>query len=83
MGPLNNGTTDQQANSKYNRSGQGSQCNQAIMLVTDGAPYNFEEIFAAYNWPQLHVRVFTYLIGREEKKVRDLSWMACANKGEK
>ncbi|XP_050730030.1 voltage-dependent calcium channel subunit alpha-2/delta-3-like isoform X16 [Eriocheir sinensis] len=69
------------ANSKYNRSGQGSQCNQAIMLVTDGAPYNFEEIFAEYNWPQLHVRVFTYLIGREEKKVRDLSWMACANKG--
>ncbi|KAG0723165.1 Voltage-dependent calcium channel subunit alpha-2/delta-4 [Chionoecetes opilio] len=66
---------------RYNKSGQGSQCNQAIMLVTDGAPYNFEEIFSKYNWPHLQVRVFTYLIGREEKKVRDLYWMACANKG--
>ncbi|XP_047483058.1 voltage-dependent calcium channel subunit alpha-2/delta-3-like isoform X3 [Penaeus chinensis] len=68
-------------NSKYNKSGQGSQCNQAIMLVTDGAPYNFEEIFSRYNWPHLQVRMFTYLIGREETKKRDLKWMACANKG--
>ena len=82
-GPLNNGTTHLQTNSQYNKSGQGSQCNQAIMLVTDGAPYNFEEIFSKYNWPHLQVRVFTYLIGREEKKKRDLRWMACANKGEK
>ncbi|XP_069952254.1 voltage-dependent calcium channel subunit alpha-2/delta-3 isoform X30 [Cherax quadricarinatus] len=66
---------------RYNKSGQGSQCNQAIMVVTDGAPYNFEEIFAKYNWPHLQVRMFTYLIGREETKVRDLNWMACANKG--
>lgn len=66
---------------RYNKSGQGSQCNQAIMLVTDGAPYNFEEIFSRYNWPHLQVRMFTYLIGREETKKRDLKWMACANKG--
>ncbi|KAK8393341.1 hypothetical protein O3P69_013382 [Scylla paramamosain] len=66
---------------KYNKSGQGSQCNQAIMLVTDGAPDNYEKIFSTYNWPHFQVRVFTYLIGREEKKKRDLSWMACANKG--
>nr|XP_045625506.1 voltage-dependent calcium channel subunit alpha-2/delta-3-like isoform X3 [Procambarus clarkii] len=71
----------QRSNNKYNKSGQGSQCNQAIMVVTDGAPYNFEEIFAKYNWPHLQVRMFTYLIGREETKVRDLNWMACANKG--
>ncbi|XP_042866584.1 voltage-dependent calcium channel subunit alpha-2/delta-3-like isoform X9 [Penaeus japonicus] len=71
----------QRKNSKYNKSGQGSQCNQAIMLVTDGAPYNFEEIFSKYNWPHLQVRMFTYLIGREETKKRDLKWMACANKG--
>ncbi|KAK8393338.1 hypothetical protein O3P69_013382 [Scylla paramamosain] len=68
-------------NSQYNKSGQGSQCNQAIMLVTDGAPDNYEKIFSTYNWPHFQVRVFTYLIGREEKKKRDLSWMACANKG--
>ncbi|KAK8393328.1 hypothetical protein O3P69_013382 [Scylla paramamosain] len=66
---------------RYNKSGQGSQCNQAIMLVTDGAPDNYEKIFSTYNWPHFQVRVFTYLIGREEKKKRDLSWMACANKG--
>ncbi|XP_045110036.1 voltage-dependent calcium channel subunit alpha-2/delta-3-like isoform X21 [Portunus trituberculatus] len=66
---------------RYNKSGQGSQCNQAIMVVTDGAPDNYEKIFSTYNWPHFQVRVFTYLIGREEKKKRDLSWMACANKG--
>ncbi|XP_064082138.1 voltage-dependent calcium channel subunit alpha-2/delta-3-like isoform X2 [Macrobrachium nipponense] len=66
---------------QYNKSGQGSQCNQAIMLVTDGAPNQFEEIFAKYNWPHLQVRVFTYLIGRQEAAVRNLKWMACANKG--
>ncbi|KAK8393336.1 hypothetical protein O3P69_013382 [Scylla paramamosain] len=71
----------QRTNSQYNKSGQGSQCNQAIMLVTDGAPDNYEKIFSTYNWPHFQVRVFTYLIGREEKKKRDLSWMACANKG--
>ncbi|XP_045110033.1 voltage-dependent calcium channel subunit alpha-2/delta-3-like isoform X18 [Portunus trituberculatus] len=71
----------QRSNSKYNKSGQGSQCNQAIMVVTDGAPDNYEKIFSTYNWPHFQVRVFTYLIGREEKKKRDLSWMACANKG--
>ncbi|XP_042222529.1 voltage-dependent calcium channel subunit alpha-2/delta-3-like [Homarus americanus] len=71
----------QRSNSKYNKSGQGSQCNQAIMVVTDGAPYNYEEIFEKYNWPHLQVRMFTYLIGREENKVRYLNWMACANKG--
>ncbi|XP_068206802.1 voltage-dependent calcium channel subunit alpha-2/delta-3-like isoform X2 [Palaemon carinicauda] len=66
---------------RYNKSGQGSQCNQAIMVVTDGAPNQFEEIFAKYNWPHLQVRVFTYLIGRQEAAVRNLKWMACANKG--
>lgn len=52
----------------------GAQCNQAIMLITDGVPYNFEEIFREFNWPDPDhhmgkkpqpVRVFTYLVGRE------------------
>merc|ERR1712106_221258 len=64
-----------------NKSGHGSQCNQAIMLVTDGAPHNFEGIFNTYNWPHLQVRMFTYLIGREVTDIWDLRWMACANKG--
>ena len=28
----------------------GSSCNQAIMLVTDGVPYKFEEIFLVSSW---------------------------------
>ncbi|CAL4060429.1 unnamed protein product, partial [Meganyctiphanes norvegica] len=66
---------------RYNKSGHGSQCNQAIMLVTDGAPHNYEKLFEQYNWPHLQVRIFTYLIGREVTDIWDLRWMACANKG--
>lgn len=66
---------------KYNRTTQGSQCNQAIMLVTDGAPVGYREIFEKYNWPHKPVRVFTYVIGREIIDTAATNWMACANKG--
>ncbi|XP_022196904.2 voltage-dependent calcium channel subunit alpha-2/delta-3 isoform X3 [Nilaparvata lugens] len=67
----------------YN-SNRGSLCNQAIMLITDGVPYNYQEIFQKYNWvdyPVVAVRMFTYLIGREASEVREVKWMACANRG--
>lgn len=61
-------------------------CNQAIMLVTDGVPENFYELFKLYNWRNgtqfMPVRMFTYLIGREVPEIRDMKWMACANHGE-
>lgn len=60
---------------------QGAQCNQAIMLVTDGAPVGYREIFEKYNWPHKPVRVFTYVIGREIIDTAATNWMACANKG--
>ncbi len=30
-------------------------CNRAIMVITDGAPENYEDIFAKYNWPNKNV----------------------------
>uniref|UniRef100_A0A8C6SPQ5 Calcium channel, voltage-dependent, alpha 2/delta subunit 4b n=1 Tax=Neogobius melanostomus TaxID=47308 RepID=A0A8C6SPQ5_9GOBI len=62
-------------------NGQGSMCNQAIMLITDGAMEDFEAIFEEYNWPERRVRVFTYLIGREMTFAQNTKWIACNNKG--
>ena len=41
-----------------NDTNQGTMCNRAIMLITDGAPDNYEEIYRQYNWPEKNVRVF-------------------------
>ncbi|XP_031734417.1 voltage-dependent calcium channel subunit alpha-2/delta-4-like, partial [Anarrhichthys ocellatus] len=62
-------------------SGQGSMCNQAIMLITDGAMEDFESVFEEFNWPERRVRVFTYLIGREMTFAQNTKWIACNNKG--
>lgn len=51
------------------------------MLVTDGAPRNYEEIFKQYNEPQKLVRVFTYVIGREIIDTTATKEIACSNKG--
>lgn len=54
------------------------------MLISDGAPYNYADIFEQYNWrdlPYMPVRVFTYLIGKEVADVKEIKWMACANQG--
>jgi voltage-dependent calcium channel alpha-2/delta-3 len=63
----------------------GACCNQAIMLVSDGVPYNYEDVFETYNWRNgslPEVRIFTYLIGKEIADVSKIKWMACANRGE-
>ncbi|XP_039903516.1 voltage-dependent calcium channel subunit alpha-2/delta-3 isoform X1 [Simochromis diagramma] len=67
--------------SDFNETGRGSECSQAIMLVTDGAVDTYDAIFAKYNWPERKVRIFPYLIGRESAFAENLKWMACANKG--
>ncbi|KAG7455810.1 hypothetical protein MATL_G00244970 [Megalops atlanticus] len=62
-------------------AGKGSLCNQAIMLITDGAMEDFQQVFEDYNWPERRVRVFTYLIGRELTFADNVKWIACNNKG--
>lgn len=65
-----------------NRAGGGSQCNQAIMIVTDGAPATYEDIFRQFNWPNIPVRVFTYLVGKDVTPMEEnVYWMACSNRG--
>lgn len=59
----------------------GSKCNQAIMLITDGSPSDFEDIFRWYNYPNAPVRVFTYLIGRDAGDMSNTKMMACHNRG--
>ncbi|XP_021105457.1 voltage-dependent calcium channel subunit alpha-2/delta-4 [Heterocephalus glaber] len=66
---------------QFQGAGQGSLCNQAIMLITDGAVEDYEPVFEKYNWPDHKVRVFTYLIGREVTFADRLKWIACNNKG--
>lgn len=41
--------------SQFNETGRGSDCSQAIMLVTDGAVDTYDAIFAKYNWPDRKV----------------------------
>lgn len=51
------------------------------MLITDGPPSSYRDIFKMYNWPHRPVRMFTYLIGKDTSSATDMHWMACANKG--
>lgn len=68
----------------YREERAGARCNQAIMVISDGVPESYKEIFEQYNWinsTHMPVRVFTYLIGREEADITNIKWMACANLG--
>ncbi|XP_017472121.1 PREDICTED: voltage-dependent calcium channel subunit alpha-2/delta-4 isoform X2 [Rhagoletis zephyria] len=66
---------------KYNQSGEGSQCNQAIMLITESTSETHSDIIKQYNWPHMPVRIFTYLIGSDSSSRSNLHEMACSNKG--
>ncbi|XP_041592870.1 voltage-dependent calcium channel subunit alpha-2/delta-4 [Vulpes lagopus] len=66
---------------QFQEARQGSLCNQAIMLITDGAVEDYKPVFEKYNWPDRKIRVFTYLIGREVTFADRMKWIACNNKG--
>nr|XP_021523492.1 voltage-dependent calcium channel subunit alpha-2/delta-4 isoform X5 [Aotus nancymaae] len=66
---------------QFQEAKQGSLCNQAIMLISDGAVEDYQPVFEKYNWPDCKVRVFTYLIGRELSFADNMKWIACNNKG--
>ncbi|KAI6224406.1 Cache domain-containing protein [Aphelenchoides fujianensis] len=55
-------------------------CNDMIMLITDGAPGFFKDIFALYNKHKT-VRFFSFLVGEEATDFEQVRWMACANRG--
>jgi hypothetical protein len=62
----------------------GACCNRAIMVITDGMPDIYKDIFDKYNWKaDMRVRMFTYLIGDEQPEAYEMKSIACNNNGEK
>lgn len=51
------------------------------MLITDGPPSVYHDIFKTYNFPHMPVRIFTYLVGKDSSGADEMLWMACKNKG--
>uniref|UniRef100_A0A336LHN4 CSON011477 protein n=1 Tax=Culicoides sonorensis TaxID=179676 RepID=A0A336LHN4_CULSO len=72
---------------QFKSEGNGAQCNQAIMLISDGVPFFHKDVFETYNRELINnkttipVRMFTYLIGKEVADVEKVKWMACGNLG--
>lgn len=64
---------------KYNKTGDGSQCNQAIMLITSKTEGPSIELVKKYNSPHMPVRLFVYLVGGD--KSPEHNNLACTNKG--
>ncbi|VDM60160.1 unnamed protein product, partial [Angiostrongylus costaricensis] len=55
-------------------------CENVIMLITDGAPNVYKEIFDLYNKDK-KVRFFSFLIGEEAIDFEQVKTMACTNRG--
>lgn len=59
-------------------------CNQAIMLITDNIQGNFTDIFEANNrenGTRAPVRIFPYLLGKDQSNVEEMKSIACSNRG--
>ncbi|KAL4716978.1 hypothetical protein ACJJTC_012789 [Scirpophaga incertulas] len=67
---------------RYNRTGQGCQCNQAIAVVgAGGGAGGVKGVFRTWNWPHMPVRIFTYRVGGDATAGHNMKDMACTNKG--
>nr|XP_023018198.1 voltage-dependent calcium channel subunit alpha-2/delta-3-like [Leptinotarsa decemlineata] len=70
---------------KRNCDGEDSNCNQAIMIITDGVNGNLSDVILKYNYlnngSNIPVRIFTYAIGKDAANVEEIKWMSCANRG--
>ncbi|XP_004930281.2 voltage-dependent calcium channel subunit alpha-2/delta-3 isoform X2 [Bombyx mori] len=67
---------------RYNRTGQGCQCNQAIAVVgAGGGAGGVNRVFRTWNWPHMPVRIFTYRTGGDAAAGVYMQEMACTNKG--
>ncbi|XP_053622117.1 voltage-dependent calcium channel subunit alpha-2/delta-3 isoform X1 [Plodia interpunctella] len=67
---------------RYNRTGQGCQCNQAIAVVgAGGGASGVKAVFRSWNWPHMPVRIFTYRVGGDAASGHTMKDMACTNKG--
>ncbi|KAJ2948127.1 hypothetical protein O0L34_g9926 [Tuta absoluta] len=67
---------------RYNRTGQGCQCNQAIAVIgAGGGAGGVKAVFKTWNWPHMPVRIFTYAVGADATAGHGLKEMACTNKG--
>lgn len=68
-----------------NHRKDSANCNQVIMLITDGMEYNetIQDIFRTRNNKGNNVRVFSFLIGEQipEFDYEQVKLMACENRG--
>jgi len=66
---------------KARESNRGALCNQAIMLITDGAADDFQKLIDELD-PDKKVRIFTFLVGKEVTEIMPTRNMACNNRGQ-
>lgn len=73
---------------RIKRNCDKTPCNQAIMLITDNIQGNFTDIFEEHNrenhtdgTEKIPVRMFTYLLGKDQSNVDEMKSIACSNRG--